>query len=39
MGPDDDDRGGGGAECDAYRSGSDESYVDNLRGGYAVMPS
>jgi len=38
MGPEDDDeRGGGGAECGAYRSGS-ESYMDNLRW-YAATPS
>ena len=38
MGPEDDaDRGGGGAECAGYRTGS-ESYVDNLRG-YVAMPS
>jgi len=38
MGPEDeDDKGGGGAACDAYRNGS-ESYMDNLRG-YAATPS
>jgi len=38
MGPEDkDDKGGGGAEWGAYRSGS-ESYMDNLRG-YAATPS